>query len=185
MRNIQFLAARARHGFFLYVRFSQFPSNYNFTNTFPFQRILREARSWVLASDGDNKDRRKIVPLLGIFTVPSDPTVFPALISEFREKNLKEHLKEKHDLAERLRLVRSLNIVVGNFTEVFHSTSHVRLQKPSNTVRTSPSNRCSSSFSNSAHQAIPNHSRRLETSTFHSPPALMEGALIQLRNEIG
>ncbi len=39
------------------------------------KRILREARSWKIAMSGEHPDRNKILPLLGVFTVPSDEKI--------------------------------------------------------------------------------------------------------------
>ncbi len=70
------------------------------------KRILREARSWKIAMSGEHPDRNKILPLLGVFTVPSDEKFLPALVSELCEGNLDEYIeKSKPNLSERLRLV--------------------------------------------------------------------------------
>ncbi len=58
------------------------------------QRILREARSWKIAMSGEHPDRHKILPLLGVFTVPSDEKFLPALVSELCEGNLSDHIKK-------------------------------------------------------------------------------------------
>ncbi len=55
---------------------------------------------------GEHPDRNKILPLLGVFTVPSDEKFLPALVSELCEGNLDEYIeKSKPKLSERLRLV--------------------------------------------------------------------------------